>query len=131
MGISIAAKMDISKGFVVAAVVVLVVLVLWAVLDRVGAFVAVIAVVVVFVADLLSIQLRLMFSCFLLRRVRELEGKVRELENSMARMGAQQDVNMELIGTFRLQKEAVSTVCHGEGSYCGTSGETVAWRWRR
>lgn len=43
----------------------------------------------------------------LLLRVRELEGKVRELESSMARMGAQQDVNMELIDTFRHQKEAV------------------------
>ena len=43
-------------------------------------------------------------------RVRELEGKVRELENSMARMGAQQDVNMELIGTFRHQKETVSAL---------------------
>lgn len=37
-------------------------------------------------------------------------GKVRELENSMARMGAQHDVNMELIDTFRHQKETVS-VC--------------------
>lgn len=43
-------------------------------------------------------------------RVRELEGKVRELESSMARMGAQQDVNMELIGTFRHQKETVSAL---------------------
>lgn len=41
-------------------------------------------------------------------RVRELEGKVRELESSMSRMGAQQDVNMELIDTFRQQKECVS-----------------------
>lgn len=40
-------------------------------------------------------------------RVCELEGKVRELESSMARMGAQHDVNMELIGTFRHQKETV------------------------
>lgn len=40
-------------------------------------------------------------------RVRELEGKVRELENSVARMGAQLDVNMELINTFRSQKETV------------------------
>lgn len=41
-------------------------------------------------------------------RVCELEGKVRELESSMARMGAQHDVNMELIATFRHQKETVS-----------------------
>lgn len=37
-----------------------------------------------------------------------MEGKIRELESSMARMGAQHDVNMELIGTFRHQKETVS-----------------------
>lgn len=40
-------------------------------------------------------------------RGRELEGKVRELENSVARMGAQLDVNVELINTFRSQKETV------------------------
>lgn len=33
---------------------------------------------------------------------------MRELESSMSRMGAQQDVNMELIDTFRQQKECVS-----------------------
>lgn len=45
---------------------------------------------------------------FFFCRVRELEGKIRELEGSMARMGAQHDVNMELIDTFRHQKETVS-----------------------
>ena len=43
----------------------------------------------------------------LILRVREMEDKVRELGCSIARMGAQQDVNMELIDTFRHQKETV------------------------
>lgn len=41
-------------------------------------------------------------------RVRELEGKVRELESSMARMGEQHDITMELVETWRNQKETVS-----------------------
>lgn len=46
--------------------------------------------------------------CVCVCRVCELDGKVRELESSMARMGAQHDVNMELIDTFRHQKETAS-----------------------
>lgn len=48
-----------------------------------------------------------MYSCSYCR-VRELEGKVRELESSMSRMGQQHDVTMELIETWRSNKEAVS-----------------------
>ncbi|CAM9177760.1 unnamed protein product [Scytosiphon promiscuus] len=47
-------------------------------------------------------------------RVCELEGKVRELESSMARMDAQHDVNMELIGTFRHQKETAEEAAECE-----------------
>ncbi|CAM9706724.1 unnamed protein product [Ectocarpus sp. 4 AP-2014] len=47
-------------------------------------------------------------------RVCELEGKVRELESSMARMGAQHDVNMELIATFRHQKETAEEAAECE-----------------
>lgn len=57
--------------------------------------------------------------CFCVCRVCELEGKVRELESSMSRMGAQHDVNMELIGTFRHQKETVSARASQLMMQCG------------
>lgn len=47
-------------------------------------------------------------------RVCELEGKVRELEGLMARMGQQHDVTMELVETWRNNKEAAELAAEEE-----------------